>query len=195
MVLRSNNVNQHGDGIQHEAQGNAFFKLLSNELWLIVLAHFAIIYLEYFLTLLPPYGTILDGTGQLFKGTYKFIPCQRINGFAVVGYLFAINSGHCILTPHSILDLLYQLPVKTGRDHALAAHGCQGQHMAVRQPEQVSIKSGTFVQKLHCDAREKFTGNNELIKTHSARTSRFKLYYLTRFDNYNISRAPKTSCL
>jgi hypothetical protein len=29
------------------------------------------------------------------------------------------------------------------------------------------------VQKLHFDAREKFAGNNELIKTRSARTSGF----------------------
>jgi hypothetical protein len=37
------------------------------------------------------------------------------------------------------------------------------------------VKSGTFVQKLHCDAREKFTGNNELIKTRSTRTSPFTI--------------------
>jgi hypothetical protein len=85
------------------------FKLLSNELWLIVLAHNAFIYLEYFLTLLSPYGTILDGTGQFFKGTYKLIPCQGINGFAVVGYLIAINSGHCLLIPpfHLVAFILW----------------------------------------------------------------------------------------
>jgi hypothetical protein len=31
-------------------------------------------------------------------------------------------------------------------------------------------QSGAFVQKLHCGARKKFTGNDELIMTRSART-------------------------
>ncbi len=48
-----------------------------------------------------------------------------------------------------LFDMHYQLPGKTGRDHVVTALGCQGQHMAVRQPEQVSIKGGAFVKNIH----------------------------------------------
>jgi hypothetical protein len=52
------------------------------------------------------------------------------------------------------------------------------------------VKSGTFVQKLHCDAREKFTGNNELIKTRSARTSRFDIPIMDQHYILSESTAP-----
>ena len=40
----------------------------------------------------------------------------------------------------------------------------------------ISCQSGAFVQKLHGDAREKFTGNKELFKIRCARMSHFTVF-------------------
>jgi multidrug transporter EmrE-like cation transporter len=55
----------------------------------------------YFCTLFILNRAIMNGTGEFFKSAYKFIPCQRFDGFAVVGDLFTIDFGHMLFfIPH-----------------------------------------------------------------------------------------------
>ena len=45
----------------------------------------------------------MDSASQFFKGADELLPCQRIDGFAVLGNLFAVDFGHTILPPPFVI--------------------------------------------------------------------------------------------